>query len=156
VYQLLAVRGCSLPASRLEPDSFTLPLSCLHIKDFSRGSQTVNIDQPSHPPQPTVFWHRTRAESAAKILAGGFRDGRGTYMTEIEFEGVWISDEPLDVNDGAHGTHLLRITLPPAVDLSGFEWIEEGKGFREWCVPAHILNTHGVSSLERVDRTGAP
>jgi len=81
-------------------------------------------------------------EIARQILAEGFRNGRGTYMTDEEFEGVWVSDRPLDPNEGAFGNAVLEIeiSLPRAV-LDLYEWTEEGpKDYREWLLPAALLN----------------
>jgi len=49
------------------------------------------------------FWHHTTREIADVILKAGFKDAKGTYLTVNEYEGVWISDDPLDVNEGADG-----------------------------------------------------
>jgi hypothetical protein len=49
----------------------------------------------------TCYYHRTTAQAAVGILTAGFRDGRGTYMTETEHAGVWVSCEILDENEGA-------------------------------------------------------
>ena len=73
-------------------------------------------------------------------------------MTQNTYSGVWVSDRPLDLNEGACGDTLLRITL--AIDddaLSEFEWVEEDKGYREWLVPASLLNAHGLVSIEPDD-----
>lgn len=46
-----------------------------------------------------TLYHRTCDADA--ILATGFRDGEGSYGTGTPRWGVWISDVPLDVNEGA-------------------------------------------------------
>jgi hypothetical protein len=56
------------------------------------------------------LFHRTRA--GLEILRGGFRDGRGSYMTDSEHVGVWLSDVPLDAREGAVGEWLLVVSLP--------------------------------------------
>ena len=63
-----------------------------------------------------IFYHRTTSEAAADILAEGFRDGSDTYMTDHEISGVWLSDTPLDINEGACGESLLRITVDANLD----------------------------------------
>jgi hypothetical protein len=55
------------------------------------------------------FYHRTDAADA--ILAGGFRDAEGTYLTRNVYRGVWLSVYPLDVNQGADGDHLLEVMI---------------------------------------------
>jgi hypothetical protein len=84
-----------------------------------------------------LVYHRTYVSEA--ILADGFRDGVGTYLTADTYHGVWVSDRPLGSNEGASGDVILAIEAPEDV-LSPFEWVEEGKPYREWLVPADILN----------------
>ncbi len=102
------------------------------------------------------LYHRTTQERAEKILSGGFRDGRGRYGVlgaVSEYSGVWVSDVPLDVNEGAEGDVLFRIHLDlPEDDLAYYEWVEDGKCYREWLVPADVLNGHG--RLEVVPEEG--
>jgi hypothetical protein len=95
-----------------------------------------------------ILWHRTSADRAESILREGFRDGHGGYMTDREFRGVWLSDQPLDSNDGAWGDTLLRVMLGCTEDeISDFEWIEEGKAYREWLIPALFVNRLAEVSL---------
>jgi hypothetical protein len=75
----------------------------------------------------TVLYHRTANEAAEQILAGGFGDGEGTYMTSNWYRGVWLSDRPLDVDEG-----------------------EEGKPYREWLIPAKTVNRLAIM----IDREG--
>jgi hypothetical protein len=54
--------------------------------------------------------------------------------------GVWLSDVPLHPSEGAHGNTLLEATIDAAAGaLDECEWIEEGKPYREWLIPAAIL-----------------
>jgi hypothetical protein len=70
-------------------------------------------------------------------------------MTGQEFAGVWLSHVPLDFGEGAKGTTLLRIvTTRTEGDLSKFEWVEDGKPYREWLVPADLINS--TSTVEEV------
>ena len=39
------------------------------------------------------------------------------------------------INEGATGDGVLELTLPDDFDLDDYELIEEGKPYREWCVP---------------------
>jgi hypothetical protein len=41
-------------------------------------------------------FHRTSPVSARAIVAEGFRDVEGTYMTDRFWRGVWVSDVSLD------------------------------------------------------------
>jgi len=47
------------------------------------------------------------------------------------FSGVWLSDRPLDANEGACDDVLLRIDLRlPKKEIEKYEWVEDGRGFR--------------------------
>ncbi len=101
-----------------------------------------------------IFYHRTTSESAKSILQTGFVDGHGKYMTSEMFSGVWISDQPLDANEGARGNTLLALTFDAEFsesDLAPYEWVEEHKGYREWLVPAALLNQKSTVQIEEVD-----
>jgi hypothetical protein len=90
------------------------------------------------------LYHRT--DAAAAIIRDGFRDGVGNYLTDRLWSGVWLADEPLDGNEGAYGQALLAVEIDADESaLVNYEWIEDGKGFREWLIPASILNVSMVS-----------
>jgi hypothetical protein len=96
--------------------------------------------------QPIIFYHRTNAAEA--ILRDGFLDKNGLCGAQhAGIEGVFLSDAPLDCNDGAKGDQLLEIALPSLHDISDYELIEDGKPYREWCVPAGILNRYARRRL---------
>jgi len=86
------------------------------------------------------LYHRTNAAEA--ILEHGFKDSSGFYMTDRLHSGVWLSDRPLDDNEGADGDVLFCLAIPEDV-VKGYEWIEEGKPYREFLVPAMIVNAYG-------------
>lgn len=83
-------------------------------------------------------YHRTFHSAA--ILREGFRDATGTYLTAKQFSGVWVSDRPLDDNEGADGDVLLTLTIPAEV-FKDYEWVEDRKPYRESLIPADVLNT---------------
>jgi hypothetical protein len=63
------------------------------------------------------LYHRTTRDAATAIVSSGFLDGEGNYglYDAITHEphvlrGVWVSDVPLDENEGAWGDTLLRVT----------------------------------------------
>lgn len=90
-------------------------------------------------------YHRTAVMDA--ILAEGFRDGRDTRSNHgldvaEPLAGVFVSDRPLDGQEGATGDQLLSVDIEEAA-ITEHEWIESGKNYREWCVPAEILNANG-------------
>jgi hypothetical protein len=90
-----------------------------------------------------ILYHRTTAEAARLILESGFKDATGHYMTDLPWTGVWVSDEPLDANEGACGDTLLEITTDLSeTDMDEYCWREEGKMFREYLIPAATINAH--------------
>ncbi|WP_336492059.1 hypothetical protein [Methylobacterium nigriterrae] len=90
------------------------------------------------------FYRRTTEEKADSILRHGFRDEEAPYLIGINAKGVWLSDRPVDCNEGATGDTLLRVILPCSVDISEHYFDEGGeKGYKEWLVPASILNSFG-------------
>lgn len=94
------------------------------------------------------LYHVTTSEAAASIRAEGFRDGVGAYMLEdFELRGVWFSDYPLTANEGAWGDTTLAIEIDEEA-VAEFELIEEGKHFREWCIPAEIVNRCRLQAVE--------
>jgi hypothetical protein len=87
------------------------------------------------------LYHGTTPNAARKIQAEGFRDGTSDYLTSTKHTGVWLSDTPLDANEGATGGQVLEVCLPDDFDLSEWEWVEEGKPYREFMVPADRINS---------------
>lgn len=86
-----------------------------------------------------TLYHRTAAAEA--IVRSGFQDGSGSYgLLNHVLTGVFVSDVPLDINEGATGPDVLEVSLPLDLDLDDFELVEEKKGYREWCVPATVLD----------------
>lgn len=93
-----------------------------------------------------TYFHTT--DAVPEILFEGFRDGEGSYMlAETTLRGVFISDVPLDVNEGAKGEDVFEVVLPDDIDLADYELVEDLKPYREWCIPAELLNTHGKVRL---------
>ncbi len=96
---------------------------------------------------PTYF-HST--DAAYVILRDGFRDGTGNYMfSGLTLTGVFIADRPVDCNEGATGAQVLAVELVDEVTIAEFELVEDGKPYREWCVPAEILNRHATVRLPK-------
>jgi hypothetical protein len=100
---------------------------------FSKASRRICIMR---------VYHRTSNEVAKRILAEGFRDGGGSYLTEQTWRGVWVSDRAIDVNEGASGNTLLAMDVPIAI-FEEYEWAEEGRSYRESFIPATTLNELG-------------
>jgi len=95
-------------------------------------------------PDSFRVYHATSSEIGDLIEKGGFRDATGTYLTANEYTGVWISDSPMDDGDGIPGCSMecyFEITILEEV-IAEYEWVEEFKSYREWLVPADLLNQY--------------
>ena len=112
---------------------------------------------------PTLY-HRTTALAAQVILDSGFRDNRDNFgfVNEagepFELKGVWLSDVPLDGNDfGRDRETLLAVTLDDH-DLIDCEVLGEGnfQSYREWLVPAAVINARGKVRLVLGEEEEAP
>ena len=68
-------------------------------------------------------------------------------MTAHEFSGVWVSDTPLDANEGAWGRFVISLDVPDA-ELEPYEWVEDAKRYREFLVPAELLNGRPLDVVE--------
>ncbi len=63
-------------------------------------------------------------------------DGAATASAFAELEGVFVADQPVDVNEGAKGDVVISIELAAdESELAGHEIVEDRKLFREWCLP---------------------
>jgi transcriptional regulator with XRE-family HTH domain len=89
-----------------------------------------------------VLFHTTTETAQTAIISEGFRDGEGHYMTSRLHRGVWLSDRPLNGCDGAPEEAFLLLVLLSMSDaeLRKYEWIEECKSYREFLVPASVIN----------------
>jgi hypothetical protein len=117
----------------------------------AEGDQLNHMSVLPGPSKQRTLYHRTSRERAEQIIKDGFRDGIGYYLTAELHKGVWFSDRPLDSNEGADGDALLVIDVEMTDDeLWDFEWIEEGKPYREWLIPAEVINPR-IRSLEYSD-----
>jgi len=72
-------------------------------------------------------------------------------LTDQVWTGVWLSDVPLDENEGAHGDTLLLVKIPKGV-IAEYEWIEEGKPYREFLAPASLVNRYGPAIVVDAER----
>lgn len=97
------------------------------------------------------FFHRTYHAEA--ILAEGFRNGNKSFGNP-PINGVWFSaDAPLDANEGAAGDVVLAIEVPDHI-ASEWEVSEEGKPYREFIIPAEIVNQYGPPAVIDSDWAG--
>jgi len=93
-----------------------------------------------------IIFHRTTQAAAEQIIRSGFRDTTARYLTDREWTGVWVSDRPLDNSEGASGETLLQIEIEEST-IAAYEWVAEGKPYREWLIPATVLNKVGQVKL---------
>jgi hypothetical protein len=115
---------------------------------FTEDQEASWVRLERDPSGALVVFHRTTNAAASAILADGFRDWTGTYMLGVELVGVWISNRPLNRGQGTKGDALLRIVLAASEDdLAEFEIVEHEKTYREWCVPAAMLNARGRATI---------
>ena len=74
-------------------------------------------------------------------------------MTGNVHPGVWLSAEPLGANEGAFGDTVLKVDHDLAdAELAHYEWVEEGKPYREFLIPAEVINARGKAAIESRDR----
>ncbi len=90
-----------------------------------------------------ILYHVASLAAAASILRGGFVDGEGSYGTETELRGVFLSNRALDANEGvgASSDTVLAVTFASMSlgELDEYELDEDGKTYREWCIPADVV-----------------
>jgi hypothetical protein len=107
-------------------------------------------DGDTQPDEATVLTVYHRTFHSAAILREGFRDsGESVIRADADtgdavelLPGVWVSAEhPLDENEGAYGDAVIELTVPVAL-FEKYEWVEEGKSYRESMIPAAELNAY--------------
>lgn len=101
-----------------------------------------------------ILYHRTTDEVARSIIEHGFRNDSGYFMGQRTWTGVWLTARVPDAKSGA-GETILRVSVSmPERELSRWEWTGEGRGCREWLIPAGLLNRKmRVELLERRELT---
>jgi hypothetical protein len=94
------------------------------------------------------FFHRTHARNAANILKAGFRDTTGSYGMAATVTGVWVSNKILAESEDTRGDGVFQIEVKVSKkDLDFYEVKEDGKPYREWCIPAELLNKGKIIRL---------
>jgi hypothetical protein len=81
------------------------------------------------------FYHTTNV--ADEILRNKFQDTT-KIIDGTSFAGVWLAEKPV----GAKGDQILMIGFSGlgVIDFGNYEVVEEGKPYREWCIPAVEIN----------------
>jgi hypothetical protein len=75
--------------------------------DDELGTQIRRMRRISKHNGFPLLYHITSKECAENLLVNGFRDeiiGRGPRVDGDYSAGVWLSNRPLDLNDGVGGT----------------------------------------------------
>lgn len=92
-----------------------------------------------------IAYHATFSDVALKnILEHGFQDTVGGYgVVRMQLAGVWLSDRPLMAGEGGLSGFepLIRLEIPEDA-LREFELVNEGGTYREWFVPARVVNRY--------------
>jgi ribulose bisphosphate carboxylase small subunit len=95
------------------------------------------------------LFHRTSVVAARRILRHGFKDSTNHYMTQRMDTGVWLSSVPPFLNKGT-GDVLLRVDADLSEsEIAQYEWVAEGRHYREWLVPAAIVNPRMTITVVR-------
>ncbi len=93
------------------------------------------------------LYHGTTLANAGLVASNGFQDvtsNFGLYSgasgEPVNTTGVFFSDLVLDENEGICSETYFVLEIPDE-HLASYEWMEEGKGYREWCIPAALANS---------------
>ena len=93
------------------------------------------------------LYHGTTLANAEQVARNGFQDATsnfGLYSAAsgepVNTTGIFFSDLVLDENEGICSEAYFVLDIPNE-HLASFEWMEEGKGYREWCIPAALANS---------------
>lgn len=87
------------------------------------------------------FYHRTSAENARAIVESGFQNSIGYLFGNRAWTGVWLTSRPLDRKEGAETDTLLKVKVDVSErELGRWEWTGERRCFREWLIPAALIN----------------
>ena len=112
------------------------------------------------------LYHGTTLANAEQVAGSGFQDvtsNFGLYSAvsgaPVNTTGVFFSDLVLDENEGVCSQAYFVLEIP-SEHLASYEWMEEGKGYREWCIPAALANSFFIDrtiySWENVPESSAP
>ena len=86
-----------------------------------------------------IFYHRTNADNARGIIDSGFKNSSGYFMNNRIWTGVWLSSIPVESEASADALLMVKLEIDGR-ELSRWEWSGEGRSYREWLLPANIIN----------------
>jgi hypothetical protein len=81
---------------------------------------------------------------------------RGSYGTDTILSGVFLSNRPLDLNEGVRAwdeTVTLAVTFAAISlhELDGYELVDEKLTYREWCIPADVVGQLATVPRAEID-----
>lgn len=85
------------------------------------------------------FYHVTRRQTAHEIEQQGFKDAQGCSADEQPVRGVWVAARPLIAECGFEDAAVFELDLPED-GLRQYALPRDPKGYRQWCVPASLVN----------------
>ena len=91
------------------------------------------------------LFHVTSTADTEAILKDGFQDGHSHYLTDSEWEGVWLIDNP-DLRpdfDADQVVLQVDLELDESELIHEYEWVGERKPYREFLLPAELVNRLG-------------
>ncbi len=95
------------------------------------------------------LYHVTSQDSAKIIQKRGFKAKKNGYYgihdpktNKPKFQtGVFLSNTILNANDGLLINEPAIFVLDiPEKEISQYEWLNEQGSYREWCIPAVVVN----------------
>jgi hypothetical protein len=83
------------------------------------------------------------SEHAEAILEQGFVDGDGFYHSGRLYRGVWLFDRPAEGGKDSTAADSSTVVVDIPDDLAlRHEWLEEDRGYRQFLIPAELLNRY--------------
>ena len=100
---------------------------------------------------------RSDADAPAEgIISNGFKDAEVIHDDRELLIGVWLADRCLAGEDdvgprlGALPDAAVTIELPTEA-VEAYERRDSAKPYREFCVPASLLNEHGIADVQDLE-----
>ena len=94
------------------------------------------------------LYHITTNKNAKLIVKNGFKDGIGSYgvidsktgKSKIS-KGVFLSNKVFEQRRKDDNDCVFIINIP-SEEIKQYEWVEGLTDYREWCIPAKIVNKY--------------
>lgn len=93
------------------------------------------------------IYHRTSGAQATEIVRDGFKDAIGYYRRDRLWSGVRFTDSPFEAE--AEGETLLALAADEG-EIARFEWVLKDREYREWLIPAAVVNRLPLRVVARV------